>query len=181
MMKLPAKIAGQQGVTLIEVLVAMVILSFGMISFAGLQASSIKHGKMAQHRTVAAQLASDFADRMRANATEAVNNASYDFPQAYAPLGAALAIPACAAVLCTEAEIAAIDLAQWRNLARTALPGGSLFSITDAAAPVVNAVDMWVLWQDPNQDDVNDVGMNCPPEIGNNANGPRCMHFRFTL
>ncbi|MGH1360964.1 MAG: type IV pilus modification protein PilV [Burkholderiaceae bacterium] len=174
-------VTSQAGMSLIEVLVAMVILSFGMISFAGLQASSIKQGKMAQYRTVASQLATDFADRMRANANEAVNNASYDYPQAYAPMGAAMAVPACAAVLCTEAEIAAIDLAQWRNLARVSLPGGSLFSITDAAAPVLTAVDFWVLWQDPNQDDLNDVGMNCPPEIGNNANGPRCMHFRFSL
>lgn len=168
------------GMTLIEVLVAMVVLSFGMISFAGLQAVSIKAGKMAQYRTVASQIAGDYSDRMRANAIAATNGA-YNFNQAYAALAAPLPIPICAVPICTAVEISLIDLAQWRNNARLALPGGSLFALIDVAAPVVTAVDFWVLWIDPSTNDAADVGQNCPPEIGNNIAGPRCMHFRYSL
>jgi len=183
-------LGSQRGVSLIEVLVAMVVLSFGIISFAGLQTVSIKYGKMAQYRTVAAQLASDYADRTRANAAFAAAG-NYDFVQAYAPLGGPLPVPACAGPICTPTEVRDIDLAQWRNIARAALPGGSLFAQQDnsivagagviGAAEVPRVVDFWVLWLDPTTDEDTEVGQNCPAAIGNVAGGPKCMHFRFTL
>lgn len=180
----------QRGVSLIEVLVAMVVLSFGIISFAGLQTVSIKYGKMAQYRTVAAQLASDYADRIRANAAFAALG-NYDFIQNYAPLPAPLVLPVCAAPICTPTEVRDIDLAQWRNVARAALPGGSLFAQQDlavvagagviAAAEAPSVIDFWVLWVDPATAEDAELGQDCPPAIGNVAGGPQCMHFRFTL
>lgn len=183
-------LASQRGVSLIEVLVAMVVLSFGIISFAGLQTVSIKYGKMAQYRTVAAQLASDFADRTRANAVFAAAG-NYDFVLDYAPLAAPLVVPVCGAPICTPIEIRDIDMAQWRNIARAALPGGSLFAQQDAAviagagviaaAEAPSVIDFWVLWVDPSTDEEVAVGQNCPPAIGDLPGGPQCMHFRFTL
>ncbi|MFK7963747.1 MAG: type IV pilus modification protein PilV [Burkholderiaceae bacterium] len=180
----------QRGVSLIEVLVAMVVLSFGIISFAGLQTVSIKYGKMAQYRTVAAQLASDFADRTRANSVFAAAG-NYDYIQNYAALGAPIVVPGCATPICTPTEMRDIDLAQWRNIARVALPGGSLFAQQDAtvvggagvigAAEAPTVVDLWVLWVDPATDEEAALGQNCPPAIGNAVGGPQCMHFRITL
>lgn len=170
----------QRGMTLIEVLVAMVVLSFGLISFAGLQAVSLKQGKMAQYRTVASQLASDYVDRMRANSALAAVG-GYNFVQGYAALGGALAVPACATPVCTAAEIRDIDQAQWRNNARLSLPGGSLYALLDAAAPVAPIVDFWVIWQDPSSGDETDIGQTCPDLLGVAIDGPRCMHFRIAL
>ncbi len=57
----------QQGVSLIEVLVAVVILSIGLLGLAGLQAGGMRVGQGAMYRGLAAQYAYDMADRMRAN------------------------------------------------------------------------------------------------------------------
>ncbi len=172
--------SGQRGMTLIEVLVAMIVLSFGMISFAGLQAVSIKQGKMAQYRTVASQLASDYVDRMRANSALAAAG-GYNFVQAYAALDAALPLPGCAVAVCTPAEVRDIDQVQWRNNARASLPGGSLYAVMDAAAPVAPIIDFWVVWRDPDAGDELDIGQTCPDLLGVAIDGPRCMHFRIAL
>jgi len=57
----------QKGATLIEVLVAMVILSVGLLGLAGLQATSIQSNYGAFYRSQATILAADITDRMRAN------------------------------------------------------------------------------------------------------------------
>jgi type IV pilus assembly protein PilV len=59
------------GFTLIEVLIAMIILAGGLLGLAGLQATSLKNNQSAYNRIKATQLAYDIADRMRANYAEA--------------------------------------------------------------------------------------------------------------
>ncbi len=63
--------AAQRGLSLIEVLVAVVIISLGLLGMAGLQASSLRGSQSAVYRAQAAQLAADMAERMRANLTVA--------------------------------------------------------------------------------------------------------------
>ncbi len=71
----------ETGATLIEVLVAMVVLAIGLLGLAGLQATSIQSNHSAYYRSQATLLASDLADRMRANRTEALTDAYLiDFP-----------------------------------------------------------------------------------------------------
>jgi len=57
----------QIGATLIEVLVAIVVLSIGLLGLAGLQATSIQANQGAYYRSQASILAADITDRMRAN------------------------------------------------------------------------------------------------------------------
>ena len=56
-----------QGFTLLEVLIAIVVLSFGLLGMAGLQANGVKNTHSANLRTLAVHQAYDMADRMRAN------------------------------------------------------------------------------------------------------------------
>jgi type IV pilus assembly protein PilV len=58
------------GFTLIEVLIAMLILSVGLLGLAGFQASSARNNTSAYNRSQATQLAYDLADRIRANAAD---------------------------------------------------------------------------------------------------------------
>lgn len=57
----------QGGFTLIEVMVAIVILSFGLLGVAGLMVNGLQFTHSAQQRAAATQLAYDMIDRMRSN------------------------------------------------------------------------------------------------------------------
>jgi len=63
--------AAQRGVSLIEVLVAVVILTIGLLGLAGLQAGGMRVSQGATFRGLASQYAYDMADRMRANLASA--------------------------------------------------------------------------------------------------------------
>jgi type IV pilus assembly protein PilV len=63
----------QRGLSMIEVLVAIVIISLGLLGMAGLQASGLRTSQSAFYRAQAAQFANDMAERMRANLGDARN------------------------------------------------------------------------------------------------------------
>jgi len=56
---------GQSGFTLIEVLIAILVLAFGLLGFALLQTMNVRFTKSAQERTVATNLAYEVVDLMR--------------------------------------------------------------------------------------------------------------------
>ena len=56
-----------KGVTLIEVLVAIVITSIGILGFASLQFLGLNSNQSAYYRSQASFIASDLSERMRAN------------------------------------------------------------------------------------------------------------------
>jgi type IV pilus assembly protein PilV len=55
------------GFTLLEVLIALVIFSFGLLALAALMAKGLQYNTSALHRSYASTQAYDIADRMRAN------------------------------------------------------------------------------------------------------------------
>ena len=55
----------QRGVSIVEALVAFVILSVGLLGIAGLYLESVRSNRTALTRTAAVQLANDLADRIR--------------------------------------------------------------------------------------------------------------------
>lgn len=63
--KLRAK--DESGTSLLEVLVSLVVLSLGLLGYAGLQAVTVKNSHNAYFRTQATSLAYNVLDRMRAN------------------------------------------------------------------------------------------------------------------
>lgn len=117
--------ARQAGVNLIEVLVALVLLSIGLLGLAGLQASSMRVGQSSIHRSLAAQLAHDMIERMRANVAGA---------GAY---GIALgdAAPECTGV-------ATCDLRDWRLRLRSLPAGAGAVTVSGEQATVL------VQWDD---------------------------------
>lgn len=56
-----------KGFTLLEVMVALVIFSIGLIGLAGMQGLSLQNNQVAYKRTIATQLVTDMADRIRNN------------------------------------------------------------------------------------------------------------------
>ncbi len=73
-----ARSARQRGMTLIEILVAIVVLSVGLLGLAGLQLKGLQVSQGSTYRWQAAILAEDMADRIRADPAGAVaGNYSY--------------------------------------------------------------------------------------------------------
>jgi type IV pilus assembly protein PilV len=61
------RIKCHQGMTLLEVLIAVIILSVGLLGVAGLQTTNLRNSQSAHQKTMAVLLASGMAERIRAN------------------------------------------------------------------------------------------------------------------
>ena len=92
----------QSGSGLIEVLVAVVVLSVGLLSMLWAQTKSMGYQRTAEFRNMAAQIATEYADRMRANVAGAdhyLSSYRYDPTQAFRapiPVRNAIPLPRCA-------------------------------------------------------------------------------------
>lgn len=113
------KSLNQYGFTLIEVLVAIVVLSLGLLGLAGLIALGLKTNQTAYYRTIATQQANDMADRIRSNLAGA-RAGNYNAILANIPANLD-----CFAQACTPAEMATYDWARWNTLNGILLPGGT--------------------------------------------------------
>jgi type IV pilus assembly protein PilV len=106
------------GFSLIEMMVALLVLSVGMLGVASLFATSLNSGSSAIARMQAVSLANDLADRIRANPTA---GAAYQGAAANKNcVGGAIG-----AVTCIPADMAANDLYVWNQQIAAAWPGGS--------------------------------------------------------
>lgn len=115
----------QCGASLIEVLVAMLILSIGLLGMVGLQTTSLRNTQNAYFRSQATIFAGGMAERMRANPV-GVDGGGYT--AASGTLSAA-----CLTVTgCSSAAMAQHDLADWQASLADALPSGAGRVCTDS-------------------------------------------------
>jgi type IV pilus assembly protein PilV len=115
----------QRGFTLIEVLVAALVLAIGLIGVAGLQAVSLRANQSALMRSQATALAYDLADRMRAN-VPAASIGSYD------PATASVTTGCTSNSGCAPTSLAQNDLSEWSDLIADHLPAGEGFVCIDS-------------------------------------------------
>lgn len=108
----------QTGFTMVEVLVALVVLAIGLLGIAALYLNSLQSGRTAIYRTQAVNLAADLADRIRMNRTA---QAAYGtlFADAEAEVAACFATGGC-----VDADLASSDLARWKGMLAQLLPNG---------------------------------------------------------
>jgi len=172
---------------MIEVLVAMLVVSFGVLAMSGLLTNSTRYGKTTEFRAIATLLANDIADRMRANPL-GVGGGNYALTDAYDRLTE----PPDANDNCTQAApctgdngvgMAARDLADWRRALYFGLPGGAGYVSPSADG---TAADIWVGWTDPQAVEETEAGdavrKECPDVFAGNASPrPRCAYFRVGL
>ena len=107
----------QRGVSLIEVLMAVLIFSIGLIGLAGLMVMAARSNQAAYLRTQVTFLAGSMADRMRANPVGVWNGA---YNEAKYPVTTAKSCDVDTA--CTPAEVAARDKFAWSTLLSAAVP-----------------------------------------------------------
>jgi len=178
-----------QGVSLIEVLVAMLIVSLGVLAVAGLLATASRYGKTSEYRAMATLLASDYVDRVRANKPAVTADANvYNLINDYASWAAEPAnFEGCGnRDDCTPQEIAAQDRAEWGQAVFNTLPGGAAFVQLNGDPKVNPTADVWIAWLDPDADSegarADGEGRNeCPVGFREGETPPRCAYFRVGL
>jgi type IV pilus assembly protein PilV len=98
----------QQGVTLLEVLIAIVVLSFGLLGMLGMLMNGLKMTSSSHYRTIAAQQLTAMADMINAN-PYLVN--------LYAPPASSTVTATCFTTGCSSAQLPPTDYGVWlRNL-----------------------------------------------------------------
>jgi type IV pilus assembly protein PilV len=127
------------GMTLIEVLVAVLVLSIGLLGLAGLQTLSLRSNHSAYLRSQATVLAYDIVDRMRANRSNALDGA-YN-------IGFTDPAPG-------NTDIPDRDLTTWKTAVAAVLPGGQGSVAIDAANATVTVIVRWRDSRDENADPV---------------------------
>lgn len=141
------------GIGLVEVLVALVIMSVGMLGIASLYVTSLQAKTTSYSRMKAINLAQDIADRIRANSA-AVSD--YALTESTTPDQSN-----CSSRNCTGTEMAHFDLYEWDQLIRDTSNGMGLpgqikrsISITGDTGTSTATVTINLTWQEKNSGDL---------------------------
>ena len=115
-----------EGFTLLEVLVALLILSVGLLGVAGLQTRGQMNNYAAHIRTQASVLAYEIMDKIRINQDFAIDDIVVDNSTGYIVDAQPTATdPDCDDTgVCTPAQLRTYDLIEWYNHLAAALPNG---------------------------------------------------------
>jgi type IV pilus assembly protein PilV len=178
----------QRGATLLEVLVSVLLMSFGMLALAGMQAYSVAAQKNAANRATAGALAAELAELVRLNPL-ALAREKYDVAMMTTedlPAGPAAL---CDFPECTAESLAARDLAIFQSSVRALLPRGGV----ELARPPdsTTRADIWILWEEPLLFNGGEAGGsaqsaelrsdNCPASAKKQSIPPRCFYMAVQL
>ncbi|MCQ3830772.1 type IV pilus modification protein PilV [Microbulbifer elongatus] len=112
------KMRKQQGATLIEVLISVLVLAVGLLGVAATQTLSLKNGNGANQRYMAALAAQEIVERMRANPS-GLEQGSYD-----GEVDGSETRKTCTTA-CSVNDLASMDLYEWGQLLQTNLPAST--------------------------------------------------------
>lgn len=173
----------QSGTTLIEVLIALLLFSVGILSVGIMLTYAVQLPKFAAYRATATLLASGHIERMRANRT-ADHRSDLNFDGSFTPL----TVADCPYPNCTDNKLTAMDKASTQKFAREQLPaGGLLVTCTPPTSDTLPCTtgDLWLVWQEPNTLAAFKAQSSgeCPKQVTDRLTkpAPRCLHVRFSL
>ena len=127
----------QAGFNLVEVLIALIIMSIGMLGIAGLYVNSLQAGRTSMFRHHAITLAGDIADRIRANPSAGT---------AYTLAGENKSCVSTTAD-CSADDMAANDIFLWKAQAAESLPKGRVTVTRSNTFPPEYTIT--VTWDEP--------------------------------
>jgi type IV pilus assembly protein PilV len=180
----------QYGFTLLEVLIALLVLAIGLLGLAALQTTGLRSNTMATTRTHATQLAYDIADRMRANVAgsyKIVADNVVDDIYKYYDLTTCVPTPTPTPTTATVdgAPTASGDLYSWCTAVKSTLPSGDAaisqvrqdgLDGTPNTKDDVVTYDVTVYWNEARIAGVN--GKGCGPDLNVDL---RCMQLNVTI
>jgi type IV pilus assembly protein PilV len=142
------------GIALLEALVALVVLTFGVLGLLWMHQQALTQQRQQLMRSVAISIADDLAERMHLNSPQ---RALY----AKAWGTATTTAPDCAATPCTRQDLATWDMQQLQQTLQSQLPEGdaSVFALTEVA----NWWGIVIAWRDANETYRTDSTSGTPP------------------
>lgn len=147
------------GFTLVEVLVSIVVLSFGLLGMVGLQAASLQANRDARLQSTAVVLARELAEMMRGNKDEALRstNNPYLIGRVNSPLAAptptyCLSVGGTACT--TPGAVAQAELTDWLARVEDALPKATISICRDTAPFASDGTAQWACTSTSNSDPI---------------------------
>lgn len=191
------------GITLVEMMVALVIMSIGLLGLAGLQAATAKYRINTMSRAAGTSLVFDLSERIRTNA----DAAGPSFIQAGSSAVSQYVISAdwtaqqkdsftvtknCNTEICSSSERATFDLQTWRQKVRDSMPQGAAMLSGNKRDGIV----MTLMWFDKeftdgssdakllkaptcNNQQSGMAQQTCCPAEAKAVSGVRCSRFSF--
>lgn len=128
---------------MLEVMVALLVLSIGLLGLAMLQVRGMQFNSDAYIRTQATMYAYDIMDRIRANWSAATNDSN---PVYRMPSPPSSTITDCATNACSASALAAYDLYRWYSALSKAIPlnPGAATTIAYAAGGQYTITINWI-------------------------------------
>jgi type IV pilus assembly protein PilV len=123
----------QKGFTLIEVLVAILVLAIGVLGTAGAQLAALQTRQHTGLMSSGVHLAASLADRMRANPPHLGSYLQLDYDGLLAGAPAPPDALCFAGTLCDSAQMAAFDTYEISEAVYAGFPGGRVKVCRDAA------------------------------------------------
>ena len=139
-----AKVSRQSGVTLVESMIALLVISIGLLGIAALQITAMSQNTSALNHSQAVWMAYNISDRVRANMDQFGNYDGIDTSNSYAM--------DCMSSVCTNAQMVTADAADWSNMLVN-LPGGR-----GMITSVADGLMVTVMWDD---EGTGATGTNC--------------------
>ena len=137
----------QQGVTLVEAMIALLVISIGLLGIASLQLTAMNQNTSSLNHSQAVWYAYNMSDRIRANITEFANYDGIDTSNGYAQ--------DCMTTACTTGQMVTADASDWATMVSN-LPGGRGIVTNGADGLLVT-----VMWDD---EGTGATGTNCGPD-----------------
>jgi type IV pilus assembly protein PilV len=160
----------QRGVSMIESLVALLVLALGILGLAGVQTRILVDTRTANHRAVAMGLIQDISNRMLLNRAETLSGSYNTEWNATVAVHNCLAANTTAAP-CTSAQMRQSDLNQWLANVRSTLPGGDARIFTSTTDP--RQIGIAIAWS-ANESNTAPLDGNSPLMISATNHGTDC-------
>jgi len=125
----------QQGVTLVESMIALLVISIGLLGIASLQITAMSQNSSSLNHSQAVWYAYNMSDRIRANISEFNNYDGIDTSTGYTQ--------DCMSSACTNAQMLTADAADWATMVAN-LPGGRGI----ISSPTADGLQVSVMWDD---------------------------------
>lgn len=151
----------QKGFTLIEIMIAVVVFSFGLLAVAGVMTVAVKNNHNGFMRSQASFLASSMLDMMTRNDSRKLYDNSYDGTYSgYSDISAV-----CHSAACTMDELVDRDVQLWSNQLTQILPNsegeiscqsrgatlGVCLNVNDACEPYNGFCTITITWDESSE------------------------------